>query len=156
MTRFVPAYGLIILPLLMVTRAQFECGDCLTVRNLPGCTVQEVSDCVCAADPFCCISTWSSFCIGEVFTFNCDQFCPVDEVSSSTMGGQLSGGWIFTIIVVSVLGAYFVLGFLFNWCCRTDSNQVFPECIPQYRVWKEVPGLVRDGWRLVSGKLQSV
>ncbi len=146
----------IFIPFLVATQGQLECGDCLTIRNLPGCSVQEVSDCVCAVDTFCCITTWSSFCISEVFTFNCDQFCPADEAVAASMGSQLSGGWVFTIILSSVLGVYFVLGFLFNWCCLADSAQVFPECIPQYRVWKEVPGLVRDGWRLVVGKLQSV
>jgi len=84
----------------MVTRGQFECGDCLTVRTLPGCSVQEVSDCVCTVDAFCCISAWSSFCIGEVFTFNCDQFCPADETPPpEALDPQLSGGWVFTIIL---------------------------------------------------------
>ena len=146
---------LFLVPFLIITTGQFECGDCLTVRNLPGCSVQEVSDCVCASDSFCCISAWSSFCIGEVFTFNCDQFCPVDATEAPLAQG-LSGGWVFTIILGSVLGAYCVLGFLVNWCCLTESSTPFPECIPHYGFWKEVPGWVQDGWRLVVGKVQSV
>jgi len=146
---------LFLVPFLIITTGQFECGDCLTVRNLPGCSVQEVSDCVCASDSFCCISAWSSFCIGEVFIFNCDQFCPVDATEAPLAQG-LSGGWVFTIILGSVLGAYCVLGFLVNWCCLTESSTPFPECIPHYGFWKEVPGWVRDGWRLVVGKVQSV
>ena len=134
--------------ILVCARGQFECGDCLTVRNLPGCSVQEVSDCVCNSDSFCCISTWSSFCIADVFTFNCDQFCPVETVAPA-VADPLSGGWIFTIILSSVFGTYFVLGFLVNWCWMADSSKVFPECLPHYSFWKEVPGWVRDGCRVV-------
>ena len=145
----------ILIPFLLTAYGQFECGDCLAVRNLPGCSVQEVSDCVCNSDSFCCISTWSSFCVADVFTFNCDQFCPV-EAPAVPLDTRLSGGWIFTIILGSVLGTYCVFGFLFNWCCQAGSEAPFPECVPHYSFWKEVPGWVQDGCHLVVGKIQSV
>ena len=143
-------------PLAVVAAAQFECGDCLVARNSPGCSVQEVSDCVCSADSFCCISTWSSFCVAEVFSFNCDQFCPTKETGEAPFGDRLSGGWVFTIILGSVLGGYCVLGFLVNWCYLAEAATPFPECFPHYGFWKEVPGWVRDGCRFAAGKIQSV
>ena len=152
---FKTSFSFLIL-ILMYARGQFECGDCLTIRNLPGCSVQEVSDCVCNSDTFCCISTWSSFCVADVFTFNCDQFCPIEAVAPSPPLRSISGGWIFIIILGSVAGTYFGLGFLVNWCCLADSSKAFSEYIPHYNFWKEVPGWAGDGCRSVAGKLQSV
>jgi hypothetical protein len=37
-----------------------------------------------------------------------------------------------------------------------DPSPPFPECLPHYGFWKEVPGWARDGCRLVGGKVLSV
>jgi hypothetical protein len=42
--------------------------DCCTGGDGLGCDCQECEDVVCAADPFCCNTTWDSICDGEAET----------------------------------------------------------------------------------------
>jgi hypothetical protein len=62
--------------------ANFGCGSCTIggpcceVHDEPGCpSDQYVETCVCAADPFCCDTSWDSICVNEVTTLACGT-CP--------------------------------------------------------------------------------
>jgi hypothetical protein len=54
----------------------------------------------------------------------------------------LSGGWIFIIVLSSVLVAYVGGGFAYNIYLNDLSGL---EACPHLRFWVELPGLVRDG-----------
>jgi hypothetical protein len=51
-------------------------GDCCVPHDSTGCEVPEISDCVCALDPFCCNNSWDSICAGEA-SDDCGAVCPV-------------------------------------------------------------------------------
>ena len=51
-------------------------GDCCTVGAGPGCSVQSVQDCVCAADPFCCDTEWDQLCVDQVESLGCGSCGP--------------------------------------------------------------------------------
>jgi len=48
-----------------------ELGNCCEPNGGLGCDVPEVSDCVCAEDPFCCETEWDLNCVSEVNTLGC-------------------------------------------------------------------------------------
>jgi hypothetical protein len=50
-----------------------ELGNCCEPAGIAGCEVQEVADCVCAEDPFCCETEWDISCAAEVNTLGCGE-----------------------------------------------------------------------------------
>jgi len=53
-----------------------ECGSCTEpscceAHGEPGCADDDVEECVCAADPYCCATAWDSLCVGEVESLDC-------------------------------------------------------------------------------------
>jgi len=62
---------------LCVTLADVSCGgscvadgSCCLARNTTGCNDLEVQSCVCADDPYCCITSWDAICVA--FAFDCE------------------------------------------------------------------------------------
>ncbi len=132
-----------------IASAQLECGDCLVANPTPSCSIQEVADCVCQFDAFCCTTSWTLFCVNEVTTFNCLQFCvpatpaptPAPTAAQLTKG-SLSGGWIFTIVVLVLFFAYCVVGNVWK---RFTEGVVGFEAVPHIDFWRTLPRLVQDG-----------
>ncbi|MFO0632007.1 MAG: hypothetical protein U0168_04065 [Nannocystaceae bacterium] len=50
-------------------------ADCCTAAMVGGCTDVDVQDCVCATDPYCCLTAWDDVCVGEVTELACGM-CP--------------------------------------------------------------------------------
>ena len=50
-----------------------QLGNCCEPDGSMGCEVTEVSDCVCAEDPFCCDTEWDVNCAAEVNTLGCGE-----------------------------------------------------------------------------------
>jgi hypothetical protein len=50
-------------------------GSCCDAHPTPGCDDATCCDLVCAADPFCCDSSWDSLCVGEAEDM-CGELCP--------------------------------------------------------------------------------
>ena len=46
-------------------------SDCCVPHGEPGCEEQDVSDCVCAQDSFCCTDFWDEICVAEVEGLGC-------------------------------------------------------------------------------------
>jgi hypothetical protein len=46
-------------------------GDCCVVHSNPGCTVPSIQACVCGYDPFCCNTSWDSYCVTGVDSYGC-------------------------------------------------------------------------------------
>lgn len=46
-------------------------GDCCEASGFPGCPDQDVQQCVCGADPFCCQVEWDARCAAEVEGLGC-------------------------------------------------------------------------------------
>ena len=42
-----------------------DVGDCCGTDHEAGCENQQVEDCVCALDPWCCNNNWDGLCVGE-------------------------------------------------------------------------------------------
>jgi len=57
-------------------------------------------------------------------------------------GGTVSGGWIFIIILVSIIPIYIAAGCLFN---RTKRGLTGTDAAPNADFWRSLPGLVKDG-----------
>jgi hypothetical protein len=53
-------------------------GDCFTATASPGCTDACIQAAVCAADPFCCATSWDSICVGEAASIGTPCDCDVD------------------------------------------------------------------------------
>ena len=68
-------------------------GDCCTENGSAGCNDQDIQDCVCALDPFCCASTWDDICVGDVEDGMCGE-CPdvPGTGSGSSDGGSDTAG----------------------------------------------------------------
>eukprot|EP00026_Physarum_polycephalum_P015461 Phypoly_transcript_16153.p1 GENE.Phypoly_transcript_16153~~Phypoly_transcript_16153.p1 ORF type:complete len:254 (+),score=39.77 Phypoly_transcript_16153:88-849(+) len=66
-------------------------------------------------------------------------------------GGGLSPGSIFLIIFFSAAVAYLIGGFIVNWKVRGASPGI--EAIPQVELWRQVPGLVVDGFVFTKNKI---
>lgn len=66
----------------------YPLGDqaCCEVHDTAGCSEQEVHDCVCATDPFCCSVEWDDVCVGEVGGLECGETCPDVGTGSGTSG----------------------------------------------------------------------
>jgi len=75
---------------------------------------------------------------------------PPPSPPSSSSG--ISGGWVFIIILLVVTFVYCVAGVLFM---RFRRHAVGMEMMPNYALWREVPGLVKDGCRFTWGKIRS-
>jgi len=57
-------------------------------------------------------------------------------------GGGISGGWIFIIILISIIPIYIGAGCLFN---RTKRGLTGVEAAPNVEFWRGLPGLIKDG-----------
>lgn len=49
-------------------------GDCCEPHPDVGCSVQEIEDCVCAIDAFCCNNSWDQICANEAVD-DCGALC---------------------------------------------------------------------------------
>lgn len=79
--------GCIALSFALATPAAAQCGgttvaDCCVEHFGPGCSDQGCCETVCALDPFCCHSSWDSFCVASALA-NC---------AASACGGGGGGG----------------------------------------------------------------
>ncbi len=50
-------------------------GDCCEANGTPGCDDAELTECVCALDPFCCENEWDDLCAGAAVD-QCGAQCP--------------------------------------------------------------------------------
>ncbi|MCH2111001.1 MAG: hypothetical protein MK135_16910, partial [Polyangiaceae bacterium] len=57
-------------------------GECCTVSAEPSCSDPEISECVCAGDPYCCYSSWDTTCVERA----------VSECGACQEGSGGSGG----------------------------------------------------------------
>ncbi len=52
-----------------------DCGDCEGVcsepNGTPGCWDPDLTDCVCAADPYCCETAWDDSCVAQIEAQGC-------------------------------------------------------------------------------------
>ena len=58
-------------------------NDCCMAHEEPGCEDDEIAECVCSQDPFCCEVVWDQACVIEVEAFECgmcgeEPFCGDD------------------------------------------------------------------------------
>ena len=51
-------------------------GDCCTAHMGPGCTIPEISECVCMVDAPCCVGNWDAVCVGDVEKLRCADCTP--------------------------------------------------------------------------------
>jgi hypothetical protein len=49
-------------------------SDCCSPSDVPGCTVPEVADCICAIDPFCCVFRFDQNCVNLGLS-QCNAVC---------------------------------------------------------------------------------
>lgn len=70
----------------------------------------------------------------------CFTHFPDDPTDNGATG--LSGGWVFTIIVIVFTFVYFVGGLLYN---RFLTGAKGSESVPNISFWRSLPGLVTDG-----------
>ena len=68
-------------------------GNCCDKGTGPGCDAPLISECVCAADPYCCNDIWDGVCVAQVETLGCaacdvvkcgDGVCEPDVEDCST------------------------------------------------------------------------
>ena len=57
-----------------------EQSNCCSTSEFPGCSDTEVSECVCALDPFCCNNPFDQLCV-QVALQQCGGTCPVGDGS---------------------------------------------------------------------------
>jgi hypothetical protein len=72
--------------------------------------------------------------------------------SDSDSGGGLSGGSIFLIILLVSVVVYFVGGVVVNKFVRKTEGVT--DTLPNAAFWGSIPGLVRDGFKFVIGKVR--
>ena len=124
-----------------------DCGDCSVIHSTPGCSIADVSDCVCELDSFCCISAWNNVCVIEVTEFGCNSFCTVPTPSPiSQISSTLSSGWIFTMIVLIIMFTYCFCGIIYKMSVMNSSG------IPHQKFWRNLIDLVADGIIFVTNK----
>jgi len=81
-------------------------------------------------------------------TLKTDKSCPGGGGGGGS-GGGMSGGTIFIILALSLTLVYIAAGCLYK--NRKQGAHGIEAC-PQYEFWKDVPGLVKDGFRFtISG-----
>jgi len=98
----------------------------------------------------CSGSTGSSFTVQEdqaTCTFNLaiNVACP----GVSPDGGGMSGGLVFIIILLVVIPVYIVVGCIYK--AKTKGTTGMESC-PNIDFWRDLPGLVKDGFRFVFSK----
>jgi len=59
---------------------------------------------------------------------------------------ELSGGWIFVIILVVIVPVYIVAGCIYK---TTKAGTSGIESCPNIDFWRDLPGLIKDGFRYV-------
>jgi len=70
---------------------------------------------------------------------------------SSGGGGGLSGGSVFLIILVVVIPIYIAAGFVYKMKVKGTTGM---ESCPNIEFWREIPGLVKDGFRFTISKVR--
>jgi len=68
-------------------------------------------------------------------------------------GGGLSGGSVFIIVVIVVTVVYFAAGFAYKSLVKGTRGV---ESIPHVDYWRDLPGLVADGFRFVFAKIRGI
>jgi len=122
------------------TTVTFQCD---TVSNLNNVTVTEVQG--GALCQYATVITHPNACGGGVGP---------NPPGKKTGGGGLGFGWIFVIVLLSSSVAYLIGGFIINWKLRGASPGV--DALPQVELWKQVPGLVLDGFVFTKNKLMAL
>ncbi|MEM6994373.1 MAG: hypothetical protein AAF721_27915 [Myxococcota bacterium] len=88
---------------LMCVEASIDCrsgcvivqGDCCEANGSPGCDDDEIEECTCAQDPFCCDMSWDDKCVGiaaSVCRAGCDLPTTGSGSGSDTAGDSETGG----------------------------------------------------------------
>jgi len=82
-----------------------------------------------------------------VFTLALEsKYACVGGGGSDDSSSGLSGGWIFIIILVVVIPVYIVAGCIYK---TTKAGTSGIESCPNIDFWRDLPGLIKDGFRWV-------
>jgi len=65
-------------------------GSCFLANASPGCDDISCCTAICAADPFCCTTSWDGFCAGAAATV-CTPACPSDCAGDLNDDGTVAG-----------------------------------------------------------------
>ena len=65
-------------------------GDCCAAHEQPGCTQPDCEAVVCAADPFCCETSWDDLC-AEAAADLCGPLCGAAQSDCCTLVSELPG-----------------------------------------------------------------
>lgn len=57
----------------MGTGGMATSGKCCNAQMGPGCVQDEIEECVCRRDVYCCQTQWDATCVDEVESFGCGQ-----------------------------------------------------------------------------------
>ncbi|HWB76261.1 MAG TPA: hypothetical protein VG755_14925 [Nannocystaceae bacterium] len=61
--------------------------ECCAVHESSDCNDAEISDCVCANDPYCCLVQWDQVCVDAIAQYGCGS-CDVGTTSSGSEGSS--------------------------------------------------------------------
>jgi len=86
-------------------------------------------------------------CIYDI-TIKSKYACPIG--GGGGVGG-LSGGWVFVIILICGTALYLIVGVVVKWQVMHTEPGV--ELIPNIDFWRELPGLIKDGFFFVKSKI---
>lgn len=89
---------------------------------------------------------WRSTCV-------CPGACSKHGGDGGGDGPEISGGWIFIIILISCIVLYLVGGVLYN---KFKNHATGIELIPNVAFWIALPGLVKDGHLYIYKKCRSL
>jgi len=76
--------------------------------------------------------------------------CPIGGGGGGGSSG-LSGGWIFVIILLCGGVLYLLVGVVVKW--KVMNTEPGTELIPNIDFWRDLPGLIKDGFVFVKNKL---
>ena len=69
---------------------EVDVGNCCDIHAKPGCTIPEIEECVCNADPLCCDTEggWDEVCVDVVDAEGCGM-CPADPGTGGETDGSM-------------------------------------------------------------------
>jgi len=99
----------------------------------------------------CTGNTSPNFVVSEelntcVFNLNLDANC---GGGGNKPDGGLSGGWVFIIILIVLIPVYVAIGCVYK--AKTKGTTGMESC-PNIDFWRDLPGLVKDGFRFTFSK----
>ena len=69
---------------------EIDVGNCCDIHGKPGCTIPEIEECVCNADPLCCDTEggWDEVCVDVVDAEGCGM-CPEEPGTGGETDGSM-------------------------------------------------------------------